>query len=272
MADHASVVRPARLSGILLSLIPLGVAVCLPWLAGLSFYLGSAEVTEANEGEAIETWFGGVRLEDGAPVASPRTLTLVRGGEAACAFTTSRTFRVEVWSEDHPERARAGYFAEGSITEGCGVDAVGDLAIVGTVADDATSSEYLQPEPLEGADRRRQLARIPQNILLHRRLPAFVSAVAIDAAMALTASSEPDEDGCVYAEQTYLLRSGGALAMPGFPERVLRLGERAYVIVVEATAAAGRPAQHLRAVSLVAGQPDLIDTDVLLPWMAGPSC
>lgn len=38
MADHASIVRPTRLGGLLLSLIPLSVAVAVPWLAGLRFY------------------------------------------------------------------------------------------------------------------------------------------------------------------------------------------------------------------------------------------
>ena len=36
MADHASVVRPSRLGSQLLTLVPLGAAIALPYLAGLS--------------------------------------------------------------------------------------------------------------------------------------------------------------------------------------------------------------------------------------------
>lgn len=38
MSDSASIVRPMTLTSTLLSLVPLSVALALPWLAGLSFY------------------------------------------------------------------------------------------------------------------------------------------------------------------------------------------------------------------------------------------
>ena len=38
MSQHASISRPVKWGGVLLTLVPLSVALVLPWLAGLSFY------------------------------------------------------------------------------------------------------------------------------------------------------------------------------------------------------------------------------------------
>jgi hypothetical protein len=79
-------------------------------------------------------------------------------------------------------------------------------------------------------------------------------------------------DGCTYDETTYVLRREGPLAAAGFTETVLRVSGQAYVIVVEAGTAAGRPARRLRALPLASSQPPLLDVEVLIPWMVGPNC
>ncbi len=226
--------------------------------------LGRAEPTERSEGDVIESWFGGVRLEEAAPAAT-REITLLRG--EPCSVDTTQTFRAEVWSEDHPEDVRAVYVAEA--TTGCAFDGDygGGVAVMGTRA----GGERVELEVLSGASRRRMLARIPRGLTPRPPAPGVVSARTIGDATAVVASSEPDLDGCVYDEVTYVLRSDAGHVFAGFPERVVRVGGRTVLLVVDASGAAGRPATHVRAFPLDDG-PKLLDTDVSLPWMTVPSC